>query len=98
MINYLIFVFFFAYFVVIPVFMFVFYNDYKQYFPECCQQSFMEHILDTKENLNLFGNILFVAFKLGCTLPYLIIYCIFAIMVAIIYHIIKFLFYKRKTK
>lgn len=98
MINDLIFTLLFAYFVIIPLFMFAFHNDCKQYFPECFQESFIEYVLDTNEKLNLFGNILFVVFKLGCTLPYLIIYYMFAIIVTIIYYIIKFLFYKKETK
>lgn len=93
--NDLIFALLFVYFVVIPVFMFAFYNDNNQYFPECCQQSFLEHVLDTKEDLNLFGNTVIIIFKLGCTFPYLIIYYIFAIILTIIFYIIKFLFYKR---
>ena len=98
MINDLIFTLIFTYFVIIPLFMFTFHNDRSQYFPECFQQSFVEYVLDTNEKLNLFGNILFVVFKLGCTLPYLIIYYILSIIVTIIYYIIKFLFYKKETK
>ena len=98
MINDLIFALLFSYFVIVPVFMFSLYHDLNQYFPECFQESFIEHVFNTNEKLNLFGNILFIFFKLGCTLPYLIIYYIFAIIVTIIYYIIKFLFYKKETK
>lgn len=97
MINYLIFALLFAYYYVfITISIFTFYNDRRdQHFPERFHESFIEYVLYTNNNLNLFGNILFVVFKLVCTIPYLIIYYIFAIIITIINYIIKFLFYKK---
>lgn len=93
--NDLIFALLFVYFVVIPVFMFTFWDDKNKYFPDSFQESFIKNVLRKNENINLFGNTIVIIFKLGCTLPYLIIYYMFAIVLTIIFYILKFLFHKR---